>query len=279
MVLSVSKRDGGFGDISGEAIEVARPDAAWWVRARLRRQLAEARRRGRTCSRRSCASVDLLAGWSRQERPRGPARAFQTTAGSQSRARAQHARLTKARRLRRTSLAEEEGVMAVRVPRARLAGPRRARALRALQSLLAYLLTASAGSAMRPVLDPGRSARRRPCSLLNLVNFGGGLLHHASAELRGDEVRVDEELFGGTLSTGRAADAARGTCDAALRSSSVGPMIAAGAHSPLRPGAPRRAFAVARPRTSPAPHIGAEEGPPSTRMTRAKSTRIGSSCD
>ena len=68
-------------------------------------------------------------------------------------------------------------------------------------------------------------------SLLNLVNFGGGC-YAVYAELRGDEVHVDKELFGDTFRraprlTPLEARAIR------LALEFVGPMIAAGAHSPL----------------------------------------------
>jgi proteasome accessory factor BC len=68
-------------------------------------------------------------------------------------------------------------------------------------------------------------------SLLNLVNFGGGC-YAVYAELHGDEVRVDKELFGDTFRraprlTPLEARAIR------LALEFVGPLIAAGAHSPL----------------------------------------------
>src|SRR4029078_11302909 len=68
-------------------------------------------------------------------------------------------------------------------------------------------------------------------SLLNLVNFGGGC-YAVYAELHGDEVHVDKELFGDTSRrpprlTPLEARAIR------LALEFVGPMIAAGAHTPL----------------------------------------------
>ena len=68
-------------------------------------------------------------------------------------------------------------------------------------------------------------------SLLNLVNFGGGC-YAVYAELRGDEVHVDKELFGDTFRrpprlTPLEARAIR------LALEFVGPMVAADAHTPL----------------------------------------------
>src|SRR5215216_5009179 len=68
-------------------------------------------------------------------------------------------------------------------------------------------------------------------SLLNLVNFGGGC-YAVYAELRGDHVHVDKELFGDTFRapprlTPLEARAIR------LALEFVGPMIAADAHTPL----------------------------------------------
>src|SRR5256886_2373321 len=96
-------------------------------------------------------------------------------------------------------------------------------------------------------------------SLLNLVNFGGGC-YAVYAELQGDQVHVDKELFGDTFRrpprlTPLEARAIR------LALEFVGPMIAAGAHSPLdRVRAKLEetfgAFALAQ---TPTPHGGAEE--------------------
>src|SRR5262249_3835065 len=97
-------------------------------------------------------------------------------------------------------------------------------------------------------------------SLLNLVNFGGGC-YAVYAELRGDEVHVDKELFGDTFRrpprlTPLEARAIR------LALEFVGPMVAAGAHSPLERVRAKLeetfgAFDLAQ---TPAPHGGEEEG-------------------
>ena len=108
-----------------------------------------------------------------------------------------------------------------------------------LQSLLAYLLAACGED--REAVIPARElierfsippeALEEHLSLLNLVNFGGGC-YAVYAELHGDEVHVEKELFGDTFRgpprlTPLEARAIR------LALEFVGPMIAAGAHSPL----------------------------------------------
>jgi proteasome accessory factor BC len=136
-----------------------------------------------------------------------------------------------------------------------------------LQSLLAYLL-AACGDEKEAVIPASDLAERfsippealeEHLSLLNLVNFGGGC-YAVYAELHGDEVHVDKELFGDTFRrpprlTPLEARAIR------LALEFVGPMIAAGAHSPLdRVRAKLEetfgAFALAQ---TPTPQAGEEE--------------------
>src|SRR5581483_4684600 len=136
-----------------------------------------------------------------------------------------------------------------------------------LQALLAYLLAACGEE--REATIPAREIVERfqipheeledHLSLLNLVNFGGGC-YAVYAELHGDEVHVDKELFGDTFRrpprlTPLEARAIR------LALEFVGPMIAAGAHSPLERVRTKLeetfgAFALAQ---TPTPHAGAEE--------------------
>jgi proteasome accessory factor BC len=108
-----------------------------------------------------------------------------------------------------------------------------------LQALLAYLLDAcgegreaeiSAQELVERFRIPPESLEEH-LSLLNLVNFGGGC-YAVYAELRGDHVHVDKELFGDTFRapprlTPLEARAIR------LALEFVGPMIAADAHTPL----------------------------------------------
>jgi predicted DNA-binding transcriptional regulator YafY len=108
-----------------------------------------------------------------------------------------------------------------------------------LQALLAYLLAACGDEreAIIPASDlverfsiPAESLEEH-LSLLNLVNFGGGC-YAVYAQLNGNEVHVDKELFGETFRspprlTPLEARAIRLALDF------VGPMIAAEAHRPL----------------------------------------------
>jgi proteasome accessory factor BC len=109
-----------------------------------------------------------------------------------------------------------------------------------LQALLAYLLDACGESNEAEISARELSERFRippesleeHLSLLNLVNFGGGC-YAVYAELRGDHVHVDKELFGDTFRapprlTPLEARAIR------LALEFVGPMIAADTHTPLR---------------------------------------------
>ena len=108
-----------------------------------------------------------------------------------------------------------------------------------LQALLAHLL-ASCGEdneALIPASDLVERFKIPPelleehLSLLNLVNFGGGC-YAVYAELRGDEVHVDKELFGDTFrSAPRLTPLEARAIRLALEF--VGPMIAADSHTPL----------------------------------------------
>ena len=109
-----------------------------------------------------------------------------------------------------------------------------------LQALLAYLLAACGeeSSATIPAQDMverfpqiPEEALEEHLSLLNLVNFGGGC-YAVYAELRGDEIHVDKELFGDTFrSPPRLTPLEARAIRLALEF--VGPMIAAEAHRPL----------------------------------------------
>ena len=108
-----------------------------------------------------------------------------------------------------------------------------------LQALLAYLL-AACGEDKDAYIPAAQIVERfripedqlqEHLSLLNLVNFGGGC-YAVYAELHGDEVHVDKELFGDTFRraprlTPLEARAIR------LALEFVGPMIAAEAETPL----------------------------------------------
>ncbi len=150
----------------------------------------------------------------------------------------------------------------------RFAGPVAPERFGVLQSLLAYLLTACGEDreGVIPVQDlvdrfsiPHEQIEEH-LSLLNLVNFGGGC-YAVYAELQGDEVHVDKELFGDTFRrpprlTPLEARAIR------LALEFVGPMIAAGAHSPLDRVRAKleETFGAFDLTQTPAPHVGEEEG-------------------
>jgi proteasome accessory factor C len=122
----------------------------------------------------------------------------------------------------------------------RPAGPVAPERFAVLQALLAYLL-AACGESAEAEMPASELLERFPSipaeeieehlSLLNLVNFGGGC-YTVYAELRGDVVHVDKELWGDTFRlaprlTPLEARAIR------LALEYVGPMIAADAHTPL----------------------------------------------
>ncbi|HZG35685.1 MAG TPA: WYL domain-containing protein [Gaiellaceae bacterium] len=108
-----------------------------------------------------------------------------------------------------------------------------------LQALLAYLLAACGDARQTRVPAADVAARfsiapselQEHLSLLNLVNFGGGC-YTVYAELEGDEIRIDKELYGDVFRqaprlTPLEARAIRLALDI------VGPTIAARAHTPL----------------------------------------------
>ena len=137
------------------------------------------------------------------------------------------------------------------------AGPGRARALRrapvAARLPARRLRRGAATPSSRPRelierFSIPAEALEEHLSLLNLVNFGGGC-YAVYAELHGDEVHVDKELFGDTFRraprlTPLEARAIR------LALEFVGPMIAAGSSSPLDRVRAKleEAFGAVRPR-------------------------------
>jgi len=121
----------------------------------------------------------------------------------------------------------------------RLPGPVAPERFAVLQSLLAYLLK-SCGDKPSETIPAAEVVERfhipedqlqEHLSLLNLVNFGGGC-YAVYAQLDGDEIRVDKEIWGDSFRepprlTPLEARAIR------LALQFVGPMIAAEAHTPL----------------------------------------------
>ncbi len=158
----------------------------------------------------------------------------------------------------------------------RQAGPVAPERFGVLQSLLAYLLAACGDErdAVIPAFElierfsiPAEALEEH-LSLLNLVNFGGGC-YAVYAELHGDVVHVDKELFGDTFRraprlTPLEARAIR------LALEFVGPMIAAGSSSPLDRVRAKleEAFGQFDLAQTPTPQAGAEEDLVAT-LTRA----------
>jgi proteasome accessory factor BC len=220
-----------FGDTVGEArVEVA-GDAAWWVE----RVYGRAGRLEDGVFVTDYASLEALAGWIlRQDGravPQGPPELRRTIKAALQRVRDRHEgeppKLA-------SELARED-----LEPPERPGSPVAPERFGVLQALLAYLLDACGEErqAEIPAAELVERFRIPPesleehLSLLNLVNFGGGC-YAVYAELRGDNVHVDKELFGDTFRapprlTPLEARAIR------LALEFVGPMIAADAHTPL----------------------------------------------
>jgi predicted DNA-binding transcriptional regulator YafY len=259
-----------FGDVLGEArIEVA-PDTAWWVeraygdkRNRVEGDVFET----------EYASLPLLARWILRQDGRAfplePSELRRLVVEGARAARHAHegaAPMPAAEVLR----SETDGAPE------RLAGPVAPERFGVLQSLLAYLLAACGEE--REATIPARELVDRfsipadqleeHLSLLNLVNFGGGC-YAVYAELHGDEVHVDKELFGDTFRrpprlTPLEARAIR------LALEFVGPMIAAGAHETLANVRRKleETFGQFELSQTPEPHVGDEEDLVAT-LTRA----------
>jgi proteasome accessory factor C len=251
-----------FGDIVGEAtIEVA-PDTAWWVE---RAYGGERNSIEGDVFHTEYASSHLLARWIlRQDGRAIPLQPSELRRLAVEGARAaRHAHEGPPSEIAAPAQEAESEAVAER-----LAGPVAPERFGVLQSLLAYLLAAcgeerEATITAQELVDrfsiPAEQLEEH-LSLLNLVNFGGGC-YAVYAELQGDQVHVDKELFGDTFRrpprlTPLEARAIR------LALEFVGPMVAAGAHSPLdRVRAKLEetfgAFDLAQ---TPAPHAGEEEG-------------------
>jgi predicted DNA-binding transcriptional regulator YafY len=221
-----------IGEIEAEArIEVS-PTTAWWVERRYGR-------RGRLEDGvfvTEYASLPLLASWIlRQD---GRAVPLEPKSLREEVARG-------LRVIRERHGADKPAVARPAQPPARdgtgerPAGPVAPERFAVLQALLAYLLSACGDEreAEIPASELVERFRIPPdqledhLSLLNLVNFGGGC-YTVYAELTGDVVHVDKELYGDTFrSAPRLTPLEARAIRLALEF--VGPMIAADAHTPL----------------------------------------------
>ncbi len=250
-----------FGDIVGEAkIEVA-PDTAWWVE----RAYGGSRNRveGDTFVT-QYASSNLLARWILRQ----DGRALPLEPSELRRLVVEGARAARAAHEGAPPTPAAEVVAGVSEVAERFPGAVAPERFGVLQSLLAYLL-AACGEERESVIPAHELVNRfsipseqleEHLSLLNLVNFGGGC-YAVYAELHGDEVHVDKELFGDTFRraprlTPLEARAIR------LALEFVGPMVAAGTHSPLDRVRAKleETFGVFELTQTPAPHVGEEEG-------------------
>jgi proteasome accessory factor BC len=221
-----------IGDIAGEArIEVA-GDTAWWVE----RVYGESGSVEDGVFVTEYSSLPLLAAWILRQDGRAvplePQTLRQEVAQSLRRIRDRHSGKSPAP-AREAQQAEFDG-HAERLP-----GPVAPERFAVLQSLLAYLLKKCGDE--RSATFPASELIERfhipedqleeHLSLLNLVNFGGGC-YAVYAQLEGNAVRVDKELWGDAFReaprlTPLEARAIR------LALEFVGPMVAAEAHTPL----------------------------------------------
>jgi proteasome accessory factor C len=250
-----------FGDIIGEAkVEVA-PDTAWWVE----RAYGDARNSviGDVFMTKY-ASLPLLARWILRQ----DGRAFPLEPPELRRLVVEGARA--ARHMHEgqpTTPSAEVPQGEVDGTPERTAGPVAPERFGVLQALLAALLAACGEEREATIPAKDLAARfsiplselEEHLSLLNLVNFGGGC-YAVYAELHGDEVHVDKELFGDTFRraprlTPLEARAIR------LALEFVGPMVSAGAHDTLANVRRKleETFGQFELSQTPEPHVGEEE--------------------
>jgi predicted DNA-binding transcriptional regulator YafY len=222
-----------FGELADEPARIeVRPETAWWVERAFGQ--AGSLEDGMFVTRYS--SLPLLASWIlRQDGravPVSPPDLRREVADSLRRVREGHVGTP-------SSPAQEAPVVEVEAGAERSSGPVTPERFGLLQALLAYLL-AACGEEREAVLPAADLVDRfqipdeeleNHLSLLNLVNFGGGC-YAVYAELQGDEVHVDKELFGDTFrSAPRLTPLEARAIRLALEF--VGPLVAAEAHRPL----------------------------------------------
>src|SRR5947208_6523777 len=248
-----------IGDPAGEArIEVG-GDTAWWVQ----RTYGDSGRVEDGVFVTEYSSLPLLASWVlRQDGraiPQAPEELRREVAKALKLVRERHEK--QPRRLAAESDGHEEEEAE------RPAAPVHPERFAVLQALLAYLLDKcgespdaeiAAGDLVERFNIPPEELEEH-LSLLNLVNFGGGC-YAVYAELQGDTVRVDKELFGDTFRapprlTPLEARAIR------LALEFVGPMIAADARTPLERVRAKleETFGEFELAQTPEPHVGRAE--------------------
>jgi predicted DNA-binding transcriptional regulator YafY len=249
-----------IGDVSGEArIEMA-PDTAWWVR----REFGAHGRFEDDVFVTSYASLPLLASWVlRQDgraRPVEPDELRRVVGSALRKVREVHEGTPPEPAAPKTRRAREDDAD-------RPAGPVVPERFGLLQALLAYLLARCGDepSAEIPASELVENFHipedqlQDHLALLSLVNFGGGC-YAVYAELQGDVVRVDKELYGDTFrSAPRLTPLEARAITLALEF--VGPMIAAEAHNPLEKVRRKleETFGQFELSQRPEAHVGAEE--------------------
>ncbi|MDQ3066385.1 MAG: WYL domain-containing protein [Actinomycetota bacterium] len=220
------------GPVQGTARIEVTGDTAWWVHRTLR----DAGTLTDGVFETDYAAIEPLAGWVLRQNGRAvplePAELRTACAEGLKRVREAH-------ETEPAKLAREKAVIVPSETPDRPAPPVAPERFAVLQALLAYLL-AACGESRDARLDADALAERfhipreelqDHLSLLNLVNFGGGC-YTVYAELEGDSVRVDKELYGDVFRlaprlTPLEARAIRLALDI------VGPSIAAQVHTPL----------------------------------------------
>src|SRR5579872_433312 len=222
-----------IGDVAGEARIEVKGDTAWWVQ----RAYGSTGRLEDGVFVTDYSSLSQLASWVLRQDGRAvplePEELRREVAGALRHVRDGHEG-------KAPEPARESPVRAADPAGDRPAGPVAPERFAVLQALLAYLL-AACGEGKDATIPAAELLARFPSvpaeeleehlSLLNLVNFGGGC-YTIYAELNGDQVHVDKELWGDTFRlaprlTPLEARAIR------LALEYVGPMIAADAHTPL----------------------------------------------
>jgi proteasome accessory factor C len=221
-----------IGDTVGEARVEMAPDTAWWAE----RQYARHGRFEDNVFVTSYSNLDLLVTWVlRQDgraRPVEPDELRRGVAAALRKVREVHEGAPPEPAAQKTQRAREgDGD--------RPAGPVVPERFGLLQALLAHLLArcGEQPSALIPAHElvdrfhiPEEQLQEH-LSLLSLVNFGGGC-YAVYAELQGDVVRVDKELYGDTFrAPPRLTPLEARAITLALEF--VGPMIAAESHNPL----------------------------------------------
>jgi proteasome accessory factor C len=260
-----------LGDAVAEArIEVA-PETGWWVE----RIYGKAGRLEDDVFVTEYSNADQLVSWLlRQEGraiPLEPEKLSSATLKALRRIQKRHAG-------RPPAVAEEVAAPERDGPVERPAGPVAPERFGLLQSLLAFLLDrcGEERGAEIPAAEfeekfkiPQESLQEH-LSLLNLVNFGGGC-YTVYAELQGDVVRVDKELFGDTFRapprlTPLEARAIRLTLDF------VGPLIAADSRTALEKVRDKleETFGQFELAQTPEPHVGEPEEELLATLSRAR---------